>query len=82
MSEGVEVIREGAIAYLGLESITISNSVLLIGIDAFYGCEDLKTVSMSNKPQRCESLNLGENTLYILYFLSFFALPNLKPYNQ
>lgn len=55
----------------GLTSITIPNSVTSIGLDAFYGCSNLKNIiSLNENPPTCEnnsfdSENYANSILYI-----------------
>lgn len=48
LSEGLKVISDKAFVYSGLESISIPNSVFLIGTKAFDECKNLKTVIIGN----------------------------------
>ena len=51
LPEGLKEIYREAFKYSGLESISIPNSVLVIGGEAFQKCKNLKTVNIGNGVQ-------------------------------
>ena len=54
LPEGLKEIYREAFKYSGLESISIPNSVLVIGGEAFQKCKNLKTVNIGNGVQVIE----------------------------
>ena len=54
LPEGLKEIYRGAFEYSGLESISIPNSVLVIGSNAFRECKNLETVNIGNGVQVIE----------------------------
>ena len=51
LPEELKEIYGGSFKYSGLESISIPNSVLVIGSEAFRECRNLKTVNIGNGVQ-------------------------------
>ena len=67
----VTSIRPGAFSNCGLTSITIPNSVTIIGRNAFYGCGGLTSVTIPNSVT-----SIGENAFKGCNGLTSVTIPN------
>jgi len=62
MPNTVKSIKKYAFSQVGIESITIPESVTIIGVSAFYKCADLKNVVLSNGVETIDSNAFDECT--------------------